>query len=528
MANTPGPKSASPQFRADIARWHQREHDILSGKAIPTAQDRKRGHSAFEGSPLLDLRQAIDVEISRDQVSAEALTALETCRAVPTADNCWSVYQHLGGHGEIEQIYLWHAAIRGHEQAVPMLAIATMQSRSPHDRVGWMMAMALALGLMASYGVFHPDDGLEAEDLAECRSAGMAKMRLFGTLADEFDADVEESEHENLHAEKPASGLDAALAAMAAMTEDRAEIVLDWIPKFEPAPPEAPGRVVVASSAIMARSESKYRAEVLSSVRSIIGKDLPLIGTEKLADVRVALLESHPHCGEVIDRMLMPQAGRPFFNGRWLFVGSQGSGKSSLARALAKALGLPIKTINGASEADSTFGGTPAAYGTAAISTPLRLISQSGIANPLIHIDEIEKAATGRQNGNFMDALLQFLEPGTAAAYEDPALQAPVDLSAVSYICTGNGLEGVPAPLLDRLTVIRVPDPTWEHIGPLSRSILRDIARKQGLDDRWPSALSPDELDVIKLSWGGGSLRRLAKVLETFSMNRERSHGGAN
>lgn len=528
----PGPKSASPQFRADIARWHAREHDILSGKAIPTAQDRKRGHSAFEGSPLLDLRQAIDVEISRDQVSAEALAALEICRAVPTAENCWSVYQNLGGHGDVEQVYLWHAAIRGHEQAVPMLAIATMQSRSPHDRVGWMMSMALAFGLMSNFGVFHPDDGLEAEDLAECRSAGTAKMRLFGTLADEFDADVEESEWEGQHQEKPVkavTGLEAVLAEFAAagkvadMLEDRAEVVRDEIPSFDPPPA---GRIVVPQ-VLLLRPDSKHRTEILAGVKPIAGKVLPFAGVDRLADARTALLAALPHLHAEIDRILGSQVGRPFPLFRLLLVGEAGAGKTTMAMLLGSVFGMPSLVFNAGGAADAAFGGTSSQYASQRMSVPLQLTAQSGIANGLVAVDEVDKIGTGRQNGSIVDVLLAFLEPSSSARYQDPALETSVDLSAMSYVLTANSLEDVPVPLRDRVQIVRIPEPGWEHVGALTARIIADLARERGLDPRWIPPLDPDELDVLKTGWNGGSLRQLTKLTRLMIDGREAFFGRA-
>ena len=171
--------------------------------------------------------------------------------------------------------------------------------------------------------------------------------------------------------------------------------------------------------------------------------------------------------------------------------------------------------------------GTSAQWNSARPSVPLDLIRSSGKANPLIVLDEVDKTDTDRRNGALVDALLGFLERGTASRYRDLALEVEVDLSHVSWIATANDLKSVPAPLRDRLRVVTVPDPTWSHVGDLSRRILDDIAAERGLDERWIEDLVPDEMEIVKAAWPGGSLRKLRRALEVLVDGRDQLMGRA-
>ncbi len=177
--------------------------------------------------------------------------------------------------------------------------------------------------------------------------------------------------------------------------------------------------------------------------------------------------------------------------------------------------------------ADGSAMGTSAQWATSRPSVPLQLVQRSGFANGLVVWDEIEKASDSRHNGSAFDALLPMLERSQAQAIRDPALEVAVDLSWISHFATANSVEGIPAPLRDRMRIIKMPEPTWQHIGPLSKQIIRDIARDRGIDERWYPPLADDEVDVIKEVWPGGSLRKLRRGIEGTLAAREAFMGQA-
>ena len=288
------------------------------------------------------------------------------------------------------------------------------------------------------------------------------------------------------------------------LLEDRAEIRRE----------HEPGVIVVPEFELPAPSAGD-RARIRRDFHAIAGKRLPLVPTGDVSEHMRVLGDAMPHLVPAYDRLLRDTAMSPHARFQpWILVGEPGVGKTSMAVALAETIGVPFTVFDAGSSADGTFAGTAAHWSTSGPSLPTRACLVSGKANPLIIIDEIEKAASSTQNGALHHALLGFLEPGNARRYRDPALELPVDLSHVSYILTANSLEGIPPPLRDRCKIIRVPDPEPQHIGSLVKTIVRDIIRRQGIDPAWYPPLAEDEIEIVKEFWDGGSMRRLREVVQ--------------
>ena len=70
-----------------------------------------------------------------------------------------------------------------------------------------------------------------------------------------------------------------------------------------------------------------------------------------------------------------------------------------------------------------------------------------------------------------------------------------------------------------------MPEPTWEHLGVLSRQIVDRIAKERGVDSRWFAPLAEDELDLVRQAWPGGSLRQLTRIITTIVDGRDRLIG---
>jgi ATP-dependent Lon protease len=87
---------------------------------------------------------------------------------------------------------------------------------------------------------------------------------------------------------------------------------------------------------------------------------------------------------------------------------------------------------------------------------PARAVLSSRTANPLVLVDEIEKAGSSNYNGRLWDRMIPFLERETASRYRENALDVEIDLGWVSYVATANAVEGLPGPLLDRFRILAV------------------------------------------------------------------------
>jgi ATP-dependent Lon protease len=199
-----------------------------------------------------------------------------------------------------------------------------------------------------------------------------------------------------------------------------------------------------------------------------------------------------------------------------LLVGPPGGGKSRFARRLGEVLGVHVWRTDGSRSDGGVFGGTDRRWYSAEPCHSFLAISQARHANPLVLIDEIEKAATRSDYSRLWDCLLGFLEPETAARYPDPALQVNLDLSAVSYIATANSLDPLPSPIRDRFRVVEFPKPRPSDLEQLLPAVIADLAAERGLDSRWISPLNGEERALVLRFWKGGSVRRLRRVIEAI------------
>jgi ATP-dependent Lon protease len=121
------------------------------------------------------------------------------------------------------------------------------------------------------------------------------------------------------------------------------------------------------------------------------------------------------------------------------------------------------------------------------------------------------------------DSLLPFLDPGSNRSAQDRCLQVPIDASNINYIATANRVDPLPWPLRDRFRQIAFPEPTPEHLPALIPPLLAQLAEARGLDPRFVEPLTAEDRAFIARHWRGGSVRRLARLIEAIVNARERS-----
>ncbi len=294
----------------------------------------------------------------------------------------------------------------------------------------------------------------------------------------------------------------------------------------DPAP--APGPVADENELVVCRMTDadlknvKVR-EFTVGLKPVINTALPLAPVPPLHEARKQLLFEFPYAAEVIDFALADLVGRQTVRLRPLvLVGEPGGGKSRFGRRLAEVLGLGCWRTDASRSDGATFGGTDKRWHTAEPCHPFLAVARFAQANPIVLIDELEKAGTRSDYGRFWDSLLGFLEPETAARYPDPAMQVTLDLSQVSYVATANSLDPLPAPLRDRFRIINFPKPSVGDLEALLPAVLADLAAESGVDPRWIEPLSGKERDLVAASWRGGSVRRLRRVAEVIVRTRDK------
>jgi ATP-dependent Lon protease len=201
-----------------------------------------------------------------------------------------------------------------------------------------------------------------------------------------------------------------------------------------------------------------------------------------------------------------------------LLIGPAGTGKSQIAYAVARILKLPWTTLDMSSINDpEQLTGSSRIYANAKPGIIMEAFSMAGESNLVFIINELDKAASGKGNGNPADVLLTLLDN---LGFTDNYIECMIPTAGVYPIATANDRDQISAPLMSRFAVIEIPDYTAEEKKVIfSRFALPKVLKRMGLKAN-ECVMTDEALEaLIEIFKDTSGIRDLEQAAEHIAAN---------
>ena len=183
-----------------------------------------------------------------------------------------------------------------------------------------------------------------------------------------------------------------------------------------------------------------------------------------------------------------------------LLVGPAGIGKTEAARWLADQLVLPFRVFDIAStQSSSPLAGSESFWSNSEPGQLFELLAYQPLANPVVVLDELDKASNGRPQYDPLAALYTLLEPRSARDFIDLSIRDfAIDASHVNWMATANELDAIPGPLRSRLTVLHIQPPKPEQVRSIAQSIYNRLRDEASWGKAFAERLDDDVLSRLQ------------------------------
>jgi hypothetical protein len=286
----------------------------------------------------------------------------------------------------------------------------------------------------------------------------------------------------------------------------------------------ANGHIVIRS---IGDPVSRDGASIAARYRRIIGRPLPCTAEfTNPSDVARDFTEKFPWAANVATRLendlyLLRSTGSAVMRlPEMLLVGTPGCGKTTMARWIAERCGFPLRIFPvGGTNDNGGLGAVARGWSTAAPCGPVLFMAETGYANPVLVLDEVDKGVTDvtNRNGSVIGTAISMLQKH--GAYFDSCLMTEVDLSMVTWMATANSLAGLPAAIVDRFNIVHVPAPSPEHFDAILPGVIATCAASMKVQPEYMPWLSASDIGFLRevFSQRPCSVRRLERAYSTVA-----------
>lgn len=297
-------------------------------------------------------------------------------------------------------------------------------------------------------------------------------------------------------------------------TRKKARRPFDPRPKIRLFDPKELERLIAQNDS---RGDREVRQKLSTLYKNVGEAERPLAVVTKKWDALAAGLRARmPNFGAVLD--IVDQTAALARRGRGVFrlpplllVGDPGLGKSYFCRSLGEATGCGFTEVGmSTATAPWVLTGLDASWAGSKPGLVFDSLVRGAVANPIILLDEVDKAVNDGRGRDVLGGLLPLLEPHSARRFRDEAAGLDIDASFVNWVLTANTVDTVSAPILSRLTVVEVSPPTTEQGAVIAASVWAELLRTNEWGASFSPILHPSVIDKLSTMWP----RAMRKALE--------------